>query len=103
GHRPIVKIYEIEEPASFARALFIAVLRRREVRVDAVAIGQNAAERLPARTDLARLARVAEYTSPPFREYARVILKVSHNLHASTLPLLIAAHHGETTLEAGLR
>jgi D-alanyl-D-alanine carboxypeptidase/D-alanyl-D-alanine-endopeptidase (penicillin-binding protein 4) len=46
---------------------------------------------------------LGEYTSPPFREYVRVILKVSHNLHASTLPLLIAAHHGETTLEAGLR
>ena len=39
--------------------------------------------------------KVAEYTSPPFREYLRVILKVSHNLHASTLPLLVAAHHGE--------
>ena len=38
---------------------------------------------------------MAEYTSPPFREYAKVILKVSHNLHASTLPLLIASRHGE--------
>src|SRR5262249_22953426 len=50
-----------------------------------------------------KLARVAEYTSPPFREYAKVILKVSHNLYASTLPLLIASHNGETTLSAGLR
>ena len=32
-----------------------------------------------------------------------MILKVSHNLHASTLPLLLAAHHAETTLDAGLR
>ncbi len=46
---------------------------------------------------------MAEYTSPPFREYLKVILKVSHNLHASTLPLLVAAHHGETTLGPGLR
>ena len=35
--------------------------------------------------------------------YIRVILKVSHNLHASTLPLLLAARHGERTLDAGLR
>jgi D-alanyl-D-alanine carboxypeptidase/D-alanyl-D-alanine-endopeptidase (penicillin-binding protein 4) len=49
------------------------------------------------------LPTVAEYTSPPFREYLKVILKVSQNLHASTLPLLIAAQHGETTAEAGLR
>ena len=46
---------------------------------------------------------MAEYTSPPFSEYLRVILKVSHNLHASTLPLLLAARHGERTLQAGLK
>ena len=39
----------------------------------------------------------------PFRESMKVILKVSHNLHASTLPLLLAARHGERTLEAGLK
>ena len=103
GHKPVVKIYEVEEPASFARALFIAALRGRGVHVEAAAIGHNDAEHLPPRSEVARLPKVAEYTSPPFREYARVILKVSHNLHASTLPLLIAAHHGETTLEAGLK
>ena len=32
-----------------------------------------------------------------------MILKVSHNLHASTLPLLLAARHGERTLEDGLK
>jgi D-alanyl-D-alanine carboxypeptidase/D-alanyl-D-alanine-endopeptidase (penicillin-binding protein 4) len=30
-------------------------------------------------------------------------LKVSHNLHASTLPLLLAVKHNERTLSAGLR
>jgi D-alanyl-D-alanine carboxypeptidase/D-alanyl-D-alanine-endopeptidase (penicillin-binding protein 4) len=103
GHKPVVKIYEVEEPASFARALFVTALRRRGVRVEAAAIGRNDAEHLPPRSDVSRLPKVAEYTSPPFREYVRVILKVSHNLHASTLPLLIAAHHGETTLQAGLK
>jgi D-alanyl-D-alanine carboxypeptidase/D-alanyl-D-alanine-endopeptidase (penicillin-binding protein 4) len=103
GHRPIVKIYEVEEPAAFARALFITVLGRRGVKVEAASIGPNLVEHLPPRAEVARLARVAEYTSPPLREYVRVILKVSHNLHASTLPLLIAAHHGETTLESGLK
>ena len=97
-HKPVVKTYEVEDPASFARTLFIEALRRRGVRVDAAAIGDNPSDRLPPRAEVARLAKVAEYTSPPFREYARVILKVSHNLHASTLPLLIAAHHDETTL-----
>jgi D-alanyl-D-alanine carboxypeptidase/D-alanyl-D-alanine-endopeptidase (penicillin-binding protein 4) len=103
GHKSVVKIYEVEEPASFARALFIAALRRRDVRVEAAAIGANTTDDLPPRREVARLPKVAEYTSPPLREYVKVILKVSHNLYASTLPLLIAAHHDETTLEAGLK
>lgn len=103
GHRPVVKIYEVSDPAAFARALFVETLRRRGVEVEAAAIADNRAERLPSRAEVGRLTKVAEYTSPPFREYIRVILKVSHNLQASTLPLLVAAHHGERTLEAGLR
>ncbi len=33
GHRPVVKVYEVNEPADFARALFIETLRRRGVTV----------------------------------------------------------------------
>ncbi|MEO6809501.1 MAG: D-alanyl-D-alanine carboxypeptidase/D-alanyl-D-alanine-endopeptidase [Isosphaeraceae bacterium] len=103
GHPKAVKIYEVREPAAFARALFIEALQRRGVQVSASPLGENNADRLPDQTELAALTTVAEYTSPPFREYLKVILKVSQNLHASTLPLLIAAQHGETTAEAGLR
>lgn len=103
GHAPVVKIYEVEEPAAFARTLLIETLRRRGVSVDAAAIGNNPADRLPPSPEVAALPKVAEYTSPPLREYLRVILKVSHNLHASTLPLIVAAHHGERTLESGLK
>ncbi len=102
-HALVVKIGEIEDPSSFARALLIEALRRRGVQVAASSIGQNDASLLPARALVLKLPKVAEYTSPPFSEYARVILKVSHNLHASTLPLLLAARHGERTLESGLR
>jgi D-alanyl-D-alanine carboxypeptidase/D-alanyl-D-alanine-endopeptidase (penicillin-binding protein 4) len=102
GHRPVVKFYEVEEPAAFARTLLIETLRRRGIDVGAAAIGDNAPEDPPAWAEVAKLPKAAEYTSPPFREYARVILKVSHNLHASTLPMLLAAHHGERTLHAGM-
>jgi D-alanyl-D-alanine carboxypeptidase/D-alanyl-D-alanine-endopeptidase (penicillin-binding protein 4) len=99
----VVKIAEMDDPASFARALFIEVLRRRGVEVAASPLGTNASASLPPRAEVARLPKVAEYTSPPFSEYLRVILKVSHNLHASTLPLLLAARHGERTLASGLK
>jgi D-alanyl-D-alanine carboxypeptidase/D-alanyl-D-alanine-endopeptidase (penicillin-binding protein 4) len=103
GHKPLVRIYEVEEPASFARALFIESLRKRGVRVVASPLGTNAVGALPPPEEVKRLPKVAEYISPPLREYIRVTLKVSHNLHASTLPLLVAVHHGETTLDAGLK
>jgi D-alanyl-D-alanine carboxypeptidase/D-alanyl-D-alanine-endopeptidase (penicillin-binding protein 4) len=103
GHGRVVRIHEVDEPASFARALLIEALRRRGIRVAASPLGENGTADLPARAEVARLPKLAEYTSPPFREYIRVILKVSHNLHASTLPLLLAARHGEPSLAAGLK
>ncbi len=103
GHARLVKIAEIEDPASFARTLLIEALRRRGVRVAASPLGTNLTSGLPPRADVAKLPKVAEYTSPTFSEYVRVILKVSHNLHASTLPLLLAARDGQRTLGSGLR
>jgi D-alanyl-D-alanine carboxypeptidase/D-alanyl-D-alanine-endopeptidase (penicillin-binding protein 4) len=103
GHGRVVKIHEMEDPASFARALLIEAFQRRGVRVSVSALGTNGTSRLPAHGDVARLPKVAEYTSPPFSEFIKVTLKVSHNLYASTLPLLLAAQHGERTLNAGLR
>jgi D-alanyl-D-alanine carboxypeptidase/D-alanyl-D-alanine-endopeptidase (penicillin-binding protein 4) len=103
GHRRIVGIHEVDDPPAFARCLFIEALRRRGVRVEASPLAENATGGLPPAGEVAKLPKVAEYTSPPFREYVRVILKVSHNLYASTLPVLLAARHGERTLEAGLK
>jgi serine-type D-Ala-D-Ala carboxypeptidase/endopeptidase (penicillin-binding protein 4) len=103
GHSQVVKIYEVEEPAAFARALLIEALRRHGVRVASSPLDVNPTDKLPSRSNVAEAPRVAEYTSPPFSEYLRVILKVSHNLHASTLPLLLASRHGGRTLQAGLK
>jgi len=73
------------------------------VHVSASPLADNPEADLPPPSALASLPKVAEYTSPPFREFARVILKVSHNLYASTLPLLLAVRKGELTLAAGLK
>ena len=104
NHKPMMDTYEVDEPAAFARALFIETLRNRGVNVvGASPLEENLEAKLPSKGETAALPSVAEYTSPPLREYLRVILKVSQNLHASTLPLIIAAHHGATSLERGLR
>jgi D-alanyl-D-alanine carboxypeptidase/D-alanyl-D-alanine-endopeptidase (penicillin-binding protein 4) len=103
GHRPLVRIAEVPEPTLFARALFVEALQRHGVVATASLADAPSPARLPSRDEVARLPRVAELVSPPFSENARLILKVSHNLHASTLPLLLAAQRGERTLADGLR
>jgi D-alanyl-D-alanine carboxypeptidase/D-alanyl-D-alanine-endopeptidase (penicillin-binding protein 4) len=101
--KPLVRVHEAEDAANHARTLFIEALRRAGVVVDASPYLPNRPEKLPERDDVAKLPRVATLTSLPFAENAKLILKVSHNLHASTLPLLVAVKHKRLTLEAGLR
>src|SRR5207244_13105659 len=91
----------VADPALFARGLFIEALRREGVTVRASPLRAPAAE-LPERGSYAKSTRVAVFTSPPLSEAVKVTLKVSHNLYASTLPLLVAAKYGERTLADGL-
>ncbi len=44
---------------------------------------------------------MAAYVSPPYRDYARLILKVSHNLGANLAVCLLAVHAGEQDCSAG--
>jgi D-alanyl-D-alanine carboxypeptidase/D-alanyl-D-alanine-endopeptidase (penicillin-binding protein 4) len=100
--RPQVRIHAAEDPAAFARALFIETLRREGVAVLADPLHPVKAT-LPTAKEYADLPRVALLRSPPLSEVLKVILKVSHNLYASTLPLLVAGKHGKRTLPEGMR
>jgi D-alanyl-D-alanine carboxypeptidase/D-alanyl-D-alanine-endopeptidase (penicillin-binding protein 4) len=99
---PVVRVYSVDDPAAFARALFIETLRREGVVVRASPLREPRAV-LPERDGYDRLTCVALFTSPPLSEAIKVTLKVSHNLYASTLPLLLAAKSGQRTLAQGLR
>lgn len=100
---PLVLIHPVDKPASFARSQFIDALKRAGVRVEASRYADNAPEKLPETESYATLKRAALLKSPPFAESAKVILKVSHNLHAGMLPLMLASKHGKKTLADGLR
>jgi D-alanyl-D-alanine carboxypeptidase len=89
GHKPLVRVSEVPDPGSFARTLLIEALRRAQVQVDASPFTRNGSELAPARASYSTLRRVALFRSSPFREELKLILKINHNLHASTLPLLI--------------
>jgi D-alanyl-D-alanine carboxypeptidase/D-alanyl-D-alanine-endopeptidase (penicillin-binding protein 4) len=103
GHKRVIRVYEVADAASFARTLLIEALARAGVTVDAPTLASPSGKTLPAADDVNKLPRIALHTSPPLSQSARLILKVSHNLHASTLPLLVAAKHGDRTLAEGLR
>jgi D-alanyl-D-alanine carboxypeptidase/D-alanyl-D-alanine-endopeptidase (penicillin-binding protein 4) len=100
--KPVVVIHAIEDARVFARAVLIEALRKEGVDIDASPLAEPRGE-LPNGEDCAKLHRAALLVSPPLSESLKVTLKVSHNLYASTLPLLIAAKHGQRTLSEGMK
>jgi D-alanyl-D-alanine carboxypeptidase/D-alanyl-D-alanine-endopeptidase (penicillin-binding protein 4) len=100
---PLVRVLEWSDAEYMARGLFIEALRRAGVAVDASPLAAPGGNGLPALDWYDSATKVAEFESPPFVENAKLILKVSHNLHASTLPLLVAVANGKRTLGEGLK
>ncbi|KQC04525.1 MAG: hypothetical protein APR53_10135 [Methanoculleus sp. SDB] len=96
-----VRTFRPPDAASFARSLFIGALERAGVAVDAPPDGVNPAFLLP-KPAASDMERVAELVSPPFSENAKLILKVSQNLHANTLLGIMAAQRGYRTVQEGL-
>lgn len=102
GTKPQVRICAVDDPAGFARALFIDALRAEGVKVAASGLREPEGE-LPEAESYSKLTRVALHRSLPLSEALKVTLKVSHNLYASTLPMLLAVKEGKRTLGQGLR
>ena len=102
GSDPLLQTFQVEDPASFARTLFIEALARQGVTIEASAVGPNPDERLPASDAYTEGDRVALLTSLPFSETIKVILKVSMNRGADTLVFLLAVKNGKRTVADGL-
>lgn len=100
--KPLVRIWPVDDPPFVARALLLECLRSEGVDVAASVLRRPNGD-LPARDSYDEKTRVAQFVSPPLSEAIKVTLKVSHNLYASTLPLLIAVKNGQTTIADGLR
>lgn len=98
----VVRVGSIQDPAAFARTALIEALSRAGVSVSANPTGQNPVSKLPANGSYQGDPRVAAYVSPPFQEYAKLILKVSHNLGANLTLCLMAVKAGSTNCADGL-
>ncbi|WP_407989452.1 D-alanyl-D-alanine carboxypeptidase/D-alanyl-D-alanine-endopeptidase [Kitasatospora sp. CMC57] len=89
---PALRISHVKDPSAFGRTALIEALARAGVTVTAPPTGPNPVGALPASYDGTQ--RVGAYVSPVFSQYARLILKVSHNLGANLAVCLMAVSAG---------
>jgi D-alanyl-D-alanine carboxypeptidase len=97
-----VQTFRIEDPAAFARTAFIEALKRAGVGVTAPPVKKNPTGMLPAVGSYAPDTRVAQFISPPYSEYAKLILKVSLNLGANLSLVHFGLAHGQRTISGAL-
>jgi serine-type D-Ala-D-Ala carboxypeptidase/endopeptidase (penicillin-binding protein 4) len=102
GKKPLLRIFHVPDPSSWARTLFIEALERAGVRVESPAVTPNPTDILPSRRRTAGLPKVAELVSLPFSQEAKLILKVSHNLGANSIPFLLGRHSRRDPFAAGM-
>jgi serine-type D-Ala-D-Ala carboxypeptidase/endopeptidase (penicillin-binding protein 4) len=101
GSAPLVQVAPIADPAAFARTAFIEALNRAGVSVTARLSTGNPAQQLPTSRTYPEATRVAAYVSPTYAGYAKLILKVSHNLGANLGVCLLAVRAGSSDCNDG--
>lgn len=95
----LVRTYSVKDPKQFIAAAFTQALQDQGIKINNKK-DDNAS--LPTQNTLKDLNPVAMWTSPPLSEYGKLILKVSHNIGANLIPLLLAVHEGKRTYDEGM-
>jgi D-alanyl-D-alanine carboxypeptidase/D-alanyl-D-alanine-endopeptidase (penicillin-binding protein 4) len=91
-----LRVAAVNNPPAFARTALIEALGRSGVSVGASPTGKNPSSKLPKKGSYSSKDRVAAYMSPPYSQYAKLILKVSHNYGANLDLCLMAVKVGST-------
>ncbi|MFE0464448.1 D-alanyl-D-alanine carboxypeptidase/D-alanyl-D-alanine-endopeptidase [Kitasatospora sp. NPDC058965] len=97
--QPALKVSHVQDPNAFGRTALIEALGRAGVTVSAPPTGANPDGTLPASYD--DDPQVAAYVSPPYEQYAKLILKVSHNLGANLALCNMAVARGSKDCSDG--
>ncbi|MGA1837644.1 D-alanyl-D-alanine carboxypeptidase/D-alanyl-D-alanine-endopeptidase [Herbiconiux sp. 11R-BC] len=100
---PILKVYEFDDPATFARTAYIEALGRAGVTVTADPTSKNPDAALPDKASVDALPSVAELTSLPLLQEATYTMKISYNRGAQTLICRLAVEAGSTKCADGLK
>jgi D-alanyl-D-alanine carboxypeptidase/D-alanyl-D-alanine-endopeptidase (penicillin-binding protein 4) len=91
-----LRVAAVDDPSSFARTALIEALGRAGISVSASPTGKNPSSELPKKGSYSSKDKVAAYVSPPYGQYAKLILKVSHNYGANLDLCLMAVKAGST-------
>jgi len=102
GNALYVSNLRVEDPPSFARTAFIDALARAGVTVSAAAVQPNDRSRLPSAQSYSGATQVANFTSLPYSEIAKLILKVSLNTGANLSLMYHGLTQGAQTVDAAL-
>jgi PBP4 family serine-type D-alanyl-D-alanine carboxypeptidase len=98
--KPVMASYAVPEPSRFAATILLEALKEQGITCTPAAPAEQ--------IDLKTLASnykaenlVAEHVSPPLKEEVKITLKVSQNLHASSMPYLLGAlvAHKDTSFD----
>ncbi len=102
GEGTFVGTFRVENPSNYVRSTFIEALQRAGVSVSAPVVARNPTQLLPSPDSYSADNRVAQLVSPPYSEYARLILKVSLNLGANLSLTLLGLANDQRTLPGAL-
>jgi D-alanyl-D-alanine carboxypeptidase/D-alanyl-D-alanine-endopeptidase (penicillin-binding protein 4) len=91
-----LRVAAVDDPPAFARTALIEALGRSGVSVGASPTSSNPSSKLPKKGSYSSKDEVAAYVSPPYSQYAKLILKVSHNYGANLDLCLMAVKAGST-------
>lgn len=103
---PVILGYALSKPSRFAGTLLTMALKDEGVSVKgAPGVVTAVATDFSVGADKVRgfyrdAMKIGEHVSPPLSEDARITLKVSQNLHASTMPYVLGAVLGKTSEKA---
>ncbi|WP_323744267.1 D-alanyl-D-alanine carboxypeptidase/D-alanyl-D-alanine-endopeptidase [Pseudoclavibacter sp. VKM Ac-2888] len=93
---PVLRVFEFDDPSTFARTAFIEALERAGVTVSADPSAENPKSALPNWDAVEALPAVAELESLPLAEEITYVMKVSYNRGAQTLICRLAVDAGKT-------
>jgi PBP4 family serine-type D-alanyl-D-alanine carboxypeptidase len=100
--QPTLATKQVDDPAAFARTLFIEALQRAGVSVTAPARGANPETLLPPPGSYRAADLIGQHVSAPLSQFANLILKVSYNRGADDLTCLAAVKIGSAACDQGL-